>query len=120
MYTGVQPETHGIMKYEKPVLAMETLFDCCIKVGKRVTIVSTARDSISMIFLERQMDYFIYETVDEVNKKAMELIDGDIYDLLVIYNGDYDAVMHRHSPEGEKSIDTLQKNIDFYGIKPSI
>ncbi len=114
MYAGVQPQKHGIIKYEKPVLASETLFDCCINADKRVAIVSTARDSISMIFLERKMDYFIYETVDEVNKKALELIDEDIYDLLVIYNGDYDAEMHRSGPESNNSMNVLQSNIEFY------
>ncbi len=115
MYTGVQPQEHGIMKYEKPVLTSETLFDCLIKADRRVAIVSTARDSISMIFLEREMDYFIYETVDEINKKAIKLIDEDKYDVIVIYNGNYDAVMHRNGPESEKAMSTLQENIEFYG-----
>ncbi len=114
MYTGVQPKTHGIMKYEKPILKIETLFDSCIKAEKQVAIVSTARDSISVIFLERKMDYYIYETVEEVNQKALELIDEDKYDLIVIYNGNYDAVMHRNGPESEKSMYALQSNIEFY------
>ena len=28
MYTGVEPIKHGIQKYEKHVLAQESLFDC--------------------------------------------------------------------------------------------
>ena len=60
MYTGVMPYVHGIQKYEKPVLKIETLFDCFIKAGKKCAIASTARDSISMIFLEREMDYFMH------------------------------------------------------------
>lgn len=27
MYSGLQPAQHGIMKYEKPVLGVETVFD---------------------------------------------------------------------------------------------
>lgn len=114
MYTGVMPEIHGIQKYEKPVLKVNTIFDTFIKAGKKCAIVSTARDSISCIFLEREMDYFIYESVEEVNKKALELIDEDIYDLIVIYNGNYDGTMHKFGPEAEESINALKHNIAFY------
>ncbi|MBP3329770.1 MAG: alkaline phosphatase family protein [Clostridia bacterium] len=114
MYTGVMPEIHGIQKYEKPVLTVNTVFDTFIKAGKKCAIVSTARDSISCIFLEREMDYFIYENVEEVNKKALELIDEDVYDLIVIYNGNYDGTMHKFGPEAKESIDALKHNIAFY------
>ena len=114
MYTGVMPDVHGIRRYEKPVLTTETLFDCFIKAGKKCAIVSTARDSISMIFLERDMDYFIYDTPEEVNEKAMSLIEEDAYDLIVIYNGNYDGTMHKHGPEAEISMAALDMNLDFY------
>lgn len=114
MYTGVMPEVHGIRKYEKPVLKTKTLFDYFIKAGKKCAIVSTANDSISMIFLEREMDYFIYDTPDEVNKKALELIDEDNYDLIVVYNGNYDGTMHKHGPEAEASMKALEHNITAY------
>ncbi len=114
MYTGVMPEIHGIQKYEKPVLTVNTIFDTFIEAGKKCAIVSTARDSISCIFLEREMDYFIYDSVEEVNKKALELIEKDAYDLIVIYNGNYDGTMHKFGPESEKSINALKHNIAFY------
>ena len=114
MYTGVLPAVHGIKKYEKPVLKQKTVFDYMIENGKKCAIVSTANDSISMIFLERNMDYFIYDTPDEVNKKAHELIDEDNYDLIVIYNGNYDGTMHRYGPESDKSMNELRHNIDAY------
>ena len=63
MYTGVLPEIHGIKKYEKPVLTVNTLFDTLIKNGKKCAIVSTSGDSISKIFLEREMDYFIFQSL---------------------------------------------------------
>ncbi len=114
MYTGVMPQIHGIQQYEKPVLTVNTIFDTFIEAGKKCAIVSTARDSISCIFLEREMDYFIYESVEEVNKKALELIDEDKYDLIVIYNGNYDGTMHKFGPESEESINALKHNIAFY------
>lgn len=114
MYSGVMPETHGIKKYEKPVLTVETIFDTLIKNGLKCAIVSTEGDSISKIFLEREMDYFIYDSIDEVNKKALELIDEDNYSLIVIYNGNYDSRMHKFSPESVEALAELDANIDFY------
>lgn len=114
MYSGVMPEIHGIQKYEKPVLKVETLFDCFIKSGKKAAIVSTAGDSISKIFLEREMDYYIYPTVAQVNRKARQLIKKNCYDLLVIYNGNYDHFMHSNGPESKKALRTLDANLAFY------
>lgn len=114
MYTGVMPETHGIRKYEKPVLTQRTIFDVLPEAGKRCAIVSTEGDSISKIFLERNVDYFIYDSVDECNEKALQLIDEDEYDIIVLYNGDYDGNMHRWSPEGEGAMDALKANIDVF------
>jgi len=114
MYSGVQPNIHGIRRYEKPVLTVETLFDRFITAGKKCAIVSTAGDSISMIFLNREMDYFIYPTVEEVNEKALALIDQDIYDLIVIYNGNYDGRMHKFGPESPEALAALADNVAFY------
>ena len=114
MYTGVMPEVHGIRRYEKPVLKTDTIFDYYIRAGKKPVIVSTSGDSISKIFLERDMEYFIYETPEEVNAKALELIDEDRFDLIVIYNGNYDGTMHRVGPENAEALDALKMNVDFY------
>ena len=106
MYTGALPDVHGIQAYVKPVLTCDTLFDAAIRAGRKPAIVSTCGDSISKIFLDRPMDYFLYDTVEEVNARAEELICEDQYDLIVIYNGNYDATMHRFSPEAPESLQT--------------
>ena len=114
MYSGLQPAQHGIMKYEKPVLGVETVFDRLPEAGKRVAVISTQGDSISLIFLERQVDYFIYPTKQECNEKAMGLIAEDTYDLIVLYNGDYDYYMHRRTPEGKRALQALDENINTW------
>ena len=116
MYTGAQPAVHGIQSYVKPVITIDTLFDCVIHCGKKPAIVCTAGDSLSKIFLERDMDYYIYDTMEEVNAKAVELILRDEYDLIVIYNGNYDTAMHKNGPEGIKSLTELRVNDHFFGI----
>ncbi len=95
MYSGLSPDKHGIREYVKPVLKCRTVFDVLSENGKKSAIVSTEGDSISRIFLERNIDYYIYKTKEECNKKALELIDKDKHDLIVLYNGDYDHYMHR-------------------------
>lgn len=114
MYSGLMPEKHGIQKYEKPVLTVDTMFDYLIKAGKKPAIVSSKGDSISKIFLERKMDYFIYPNKFMVNFKAEQLIKSGEYDVIVIYNGDYDSMMHATGPESKKSLAHLQQNIKTY------
>jgi len=114
MYSGLQPDGHGIHKYEKPVLKCKTVFDRLIEAGKKVAIVSTEGDSISLIFLERNMDYFIYKTVKECNQKAKELIEQDKYDVIILYNTDYDYWMHRVGPKGFLARKALKNNSNTY------
>lgn len=52
------------------------------------------------------MDYYIYDTVEEVNAKVVELIIEDKYNFLVIYNKNYDA----------KCISSNRKRQRHYGI----
>ncbi len=117
MYSGMQPEKHGIRQYVKPVLHVQTVFDDLVRAGKKAAVVSTKGDSISLIFLERDIDYFIYPTKEECNRKALELIREDRHELIVLYNGDYDYWMHRTSPDGRRALKSLKENIStFCGI----
>ncbi len=115
MYTGAQPETHGIKGYVKPVIKTDSIFDALIRCGKRAAIVSTAGDSMSKIYLERDMDYYIYDTVFEVNEKAKELILEDKHDFIAVYNGNYDTVMHKFGPESKEALLELEANIKDFG-----
>ncbi len=110
MYTGAQPEVHGIRRYEKPVIRIDTLFDALLRAGKKPAIVAEKDCSLSMIFKERDMDYFVLPDVNACNKKTLELIERDEYDFILDYNGNYDAAMHRHAPEGKEALAALQAN----------
>lgn len=120
MYTGAQPEVHGIRAYVKPVITIDTLFDALIRAGKRPAIVSTMGDSMSKIYLEREMDYFIYDTLEEVNAKAAELIASDKYDFIAVYNGNYDSYMHKYGPESVEALAELRANARTFGIFDSM
>lgn len=110
MYTGTQPEVHGIRRYEKPVLKTDSIFDAMIRAGKKPAIVAESNSSMAMIYLEKDMDYYIYDTIEEVNAKAKELILEDTYDFIAVYNGDYDSAMHKNGPEGEIPLEKLMLN----------
>ena len=115
MYTGAQPAVHGIRKYEKPVIKIDSLFDAMIRSGKRCAIVAELGCSMAEIYLEREMDYFIYPTIPEVNAKAAELIIEDKYDLICVYNGNYDTVMHKFGPESVEALSELRANSYAFG-----
>ena len=114
MYTGAQPAVHGIRKYEKPVIKIDSLFDAMIRAGKKCAIVAQKNCSMAEIFLEREMDYFIYNTDPEINAKAAELILADEYDLICVYNGNYDSVMHKFGPESIEALAELRANAQAF------
>jgi predicted AlkP superfamily pyrophosphatase or phosphodiesterase len=110
MYTGAQPEVHGIQAYAKPVITIDTIFDVLLWAGKKPVILAYGQCSLSKIYLEREMDYFIFPTMDEVNAKAVELILEDKYDFYVVYNGNYDTAMHKFGPESIEALSELRAN----------
>lgn len=99
MYTGASPAVHGIQKYEKPVIRIDTIFDALKRAGKRPCIVAVKGSSLSKIFNERNMDYYFEAYDKEVVDKAIDIIKRDEYDFIVIYNQEYDDAMHRTHPK---------------------
>lgn len=118
MYTGAQPEIHGIQKYEKPVITIDTIFDRLISEGKRIALITYSKCSLSKIFLNRDMDYYHYDEggIEAVNAKAMEVILRDEHDFVIIYNGNYDSVMHKNGPESARALAELRLNDHIFGM----
>lgn len=107
MYTGAQPAVHGITRYEKPVLRVDTLFDALPDSGKKVAMVAVANQSIPRIFAERNIDYYLMKYDQEVIEKALELIKEDKYDVIEVYNQEYDDKMHRSWPTSRIAVNAL-------------
>lgn len=116
MYTGAQPTVHGIQKYEKPVITIDTLFDALLRAGKKPVILAYGNSSLSKIYLEREMDYYCFETLDQVNAKAAELILKDEHDFYVVYNGNYDSRMHKNGPESVVALSEIRANCRTYAL----
>lgn len=120
MYTGTQPEVHGIRKYERPVLKADTVFDALIRAGKKPAIVSHKKCTFSCIFIERDMAYFTCPTVEEIHAKVCELIIEDKYDFIAIHAANYDTRMHKEGPESIEALSELKVNTSAYGIFDSL
>lgn len=116
MYTGAQPEVHGIQAYEKPVIKIDTIFDAFLRAGKKCAIVAYGTCSLRNIYLERDMDYYFFSNIEEVNACAARLIMEDKHDLIVCYNGNYDGVMHYAGPESVDALGELRVNCRIFGI----
>jgi len=118
LYTGAQPEVHGIQKYEKPVITIDSLLDALVRAGKRVALITYRKCSLSRIYLGRDIDYYHFEDggIAEVNAKAVEVILQDKHDFIVIYNGNYDSVMHKKGPESTEALAELNANCHFFSM----
>lgn len=114
MYTGVLPTVHGIQGYTKPVITVDSLFDSLPRSGKKVALVTVEHSSMAMIFQNRNVDYYILPDDDATTEKALELIPEDQYDVIVVYNQEYDDMIHRTTPEAEPAMTALNHHIrDF-------
>ena len=107
MYTGLDPEQHGITKYVRPKLECSTFYDELIREGKRPVIVAQADSSFLHIFKERKMDYFECKDGDEVLERSLEVIEKDIYDVISIHTFEYDSASHHFSPESKEALNAL-------------
>lgn len=116
MYTGAQPQVHGIEKYEKPVIKIDTIFDALTRAGKKPLIIAVNNCSLSKIFLERDMDYLILDSYEAVNAAAVQAIIEDKHDFIVVYNGNYDSRMHRAGPEAPETLSELKCNSRTFGM----
>ena len=79
-------------------------------------IIAENHCSMAAIFLEREMDYFIYDTIEEINAKTAELIIKDEYDVIVVYDGNYDSIMHKHGPESIEALGELRANSEAFAM----
>ena len=100
----------GVAQVKAVLAPYETLFDAAIDAGRRPIIISTEGDSISKIFLNRKMDYLFCKTPDDCNAHALDVLRRNEHDLVVVYNGNYDAQMHRTGPESREALAQLRHN----------
>jgi len=114
MFTGAPPEVHGITKYERPVLACDTLFDALARDGKWVAIVAVKDCSVSIIFRNRPIDYFIEADDAAVLDRTLSLFAGDRYDFILSYNQGYDDELHRTRPDSPEALAAAVRHVETF------
>ena len=107
MYTGLDPEGHGIMTYTRPQLTCDTLYDRWVALGKRVAIVAQQDSTFLHIFTGRDIDYFQCANAVAVQEKSLELIAADKYDVISIHTFDYDSAAHAYGPESKEALNAV-------------
>ncbi len=111
MYTGAMPAVHGIQSYTKPQITIDSLFDALHRAGKKVALVTVENSSMDLIFRGREIDYFPMPYDGEATEKGLELIAGNQYDVVVVYNQEYDDMIHDTKPESPEAMAALQKHV---------
>ena len=107
MYTGLEPKEHGIQNSFRPQLCCSTLYDELIRSGKKPVIIAQTDSSFHHIFKGRDMEYYEYDTINELQEKALDVIASDDYDLLSIHTFDYDTAAHHYGPESKDALNAL-------------
>lgn len=116
LFTGGTPDEHGIKQYGKPVLKCDTLFDALIRAGKKVAIIAVKNSSIDLIFRERALDYFSVDYDPLANAKALELIEKNQHDVIVVYNQEYDDLLHETGLFSELAVSALCHHVDTWKL----
>ena len=111
MFTGAAPEEHGIVKYEKPVLRCDTVFDALVRAGWRVAIVAVRGSSIDTIFRGRNVDYFSEEYDPQVVTRVETLLQEGIHEIVLAYLQEYDDTLHRTTPFSPAALQAMRNNI---------
>lgn len=114
MYTGVDPEKHGIQSYVRPKLECSTLYDELLKQGHNPAILAMDDSSFLHIFKGRDMDYYSESNSTDIQEKALELIASDKYDVLSIHTFGYDDAAHSFGPESKQALNALSLEAEGY------
>lgn len=108
MYTGLEPEGHGIRTYVRPKLECATLFDVFIALGLSPAIIAGEDSTFLHIFAGRDMDYYEEPNAIAIQEKAKELIKEDKYDVISIHTFDYDSAAHHYGPESKEGLNAIE------------
>ncbi len=115
MYTGMDPEGHGIKTYVRPQLQCDTLYDQLINAGKKVAIIAMTNSTFLHIFTGRNLDYYDVEpTTVAIEQKALELIAMDKYDVISIHTFAYDTASHAYGPESKEALNAIALEAEVF------
>ncbi len=114
MFTGAQPEVHGIRSPMRSVLTCDTLFDALIRSGKSLAVVAVKGSSIDLMFRDRELDYYSEPYDPEVAERTLRLLGEDQHDVIVCYQQEYDDLLHCSSPFSPECLQALSNHLHSF------
>ena len=114
MYTGLEPDQHGIQTYVRPQLTCMTLYDVMLDMGLKPAILAQKDSTFLHIFAGRNMDYFEEPNALAIQERALELLKEDKYDLISIHTFDYDDAAHAYGPESREGLNAIALEAQGY------
>ncbi len=124
MFSGTTPDKNGIPCYVEPMVTSEIIqptlsvtpfTQTLVKNGKKVAVVTCNNGCIKSMLYGRDADLYIVDGDDDkkMAQTAYDLLDGD-YDVVFLYQLDYDYTQHKVSPTGEKAITKLKEKVEVF------
>ncbi len=111
MFTGAQPDVHGIRKYEKHILTCDTIFDALSRAGKKTVIVAVKNSSIDLVFRNREIDYYSEEYDPQVEARTLKVLEASDYDFILVYHQEYDDLMHSSTPRDPVALEAFRRHL---------
>jgi len=111
LFTGAEPDVHGIGKYEKPQLKIDTFFDAVTRSGKRIALAAVADSSMDTIFRAREYDHFTEIYDPYVTHRARKLIEANEHDVVVAYHQQYDDHLHLTDPFSPEALHAFRLHL---------
>ena len=119
MFSGTTPNKNGLPKYlepkivngvAQPTLSVTPFTQSLARAGKKVAVVTCENGCIASMLYGREAHLFIIPNDDEeaIFEKACELVKQNYYDVIFVYQFEFDHTMHKYSPKGEKSLNMLK------------
>lgn len=114
IFSGASPQIHGIQKYDRPILAIPTIFDAFAEAGKSVAIVAVNNCSIDSIFRKRKVDYYSTRSDAIAHRITRRLIAEDEYDVIVSYYTSYDHISHKQGGYSPEAAEALAVAVEYF------
>lgn len=111
MLSGAMPSVHGIQKYIKYPLTIDTIFNALARSGKRSVIIAKEESSCEIIFKNAPTDVIVCKDDKSAHAAACAVIDEDKYDFVLVYECEYDDNMHQTEPLSDFSLDAMRYHV---------
>jgi len=115
MFTGAEPEAHGIRRYVQRVLDCDTLFDALIRAGRRIAIATVKGSSMEVLFKGRRIDLYAGADDQDVTEHALRLIEADGHDLVIAYHQGYDDTLHKKGLRSAEALAGIERHVAAFG-----